>query len=144
MNDKSKFVLVAVAIVSVDCVFWFYTYSFLVESNWLPTILYSALFSLAITLGSVWYLLKLYPGIRVGLPLGDERSRQNRLRAGYYSFFVIGVLTLALFIYVLSLPTYSWDLGANAVDEAIFGLLVAMPVSFFSFWLYFTLYGKND
>jgi len=147
MNDRLKLAVTAIPLTIITGVAWLLVLPNLFMENLMDRAPGYLLLGLPAAVGftalSSLFLARQFRIIREGFPLADERYKMNRLKAGYCSFFVIGVLTLALFVYILSLPTEQYDLGSNKVGESIFGLLVAMPVSFVSFWTYFTLFGKD-
>jgi hypothetical protein len=147
MNDGLKLAVTAIPLTIITGVAWLLVLPNLFMDNLMDRAPVYLLLGLPTAVGftalSILFLTRQFRIIRAGFPLADERYKMNRLKAGYYSFFVIGVLTLALFVYTLSLSTELYDLGSNYVDESFFGLLVAMPVSFVSFWTYFTLFGKD-
>ncbi|MCU0852118.1 MAG: hypothetical protein MUC90_02515 [Thermoplasmata archaeon] len=148
MNDRAKLAMVAMALMMTTGFSWLMVIPYYFEADVINRapgpLIGGTAFALGMTAVAALYIAREYGAVRSGLPLLDERSKVNSLKAGYWSFFGTMILVFVLILYALSLPTNSWDLGSNYVDESIFGILVAMPAMFIGFWLYFTFFGGRE
>jgi hypothetical protein len=148
MNDRAKLAFVAMALMMTTGFSWLMVLPYYFEQDVLNRapgpLLGGTAFALGMTAVAALYIARQYGVVQSGHPLLDERSKINSLKAGYWSFFGTLVIVLALLAYAVTLSTDSYDLGTNYVDESIFGILVAMPVMFIGFWLYFTYFGSRE
>ena len=148
MNEKVKFVLLAVPLAILVGYSWVFVIPYYSEEDVLnrapgPIIL-GTLWAVGVTIVSLFVCVKSYKGVKRGLTLNDERSKMIAVRAGYYAFLISIVWWTLLNAIVISNTNAFGAPARDQAPEALVGGLLALPVIFFLVWSYFTYLYRPD